>query len=267
MTAVDRPAAGVDHADAFLAQMVRPERRDPPRIAERLRPIPPDRVPTPHGTVAAWRIGIGRAVLLVHGFEDDHTLWEPMLDVLVARGRAVVLFDLPAHGMSTGDSGMGWEAASAIDMLLDHYGPIDAVVGHSIGALALIANLRHYRTSVERVALVSTPFNQVDRWHLTADRFGVPHDVADKARALYELRVPTARLSFDPAADLGYIGIPLLLVNSADDARAPFADAMRAAEGRPNIRLHAVDRLGHRRTARDPGVVSAIADFVDAIPN
>jgi pimeloyl-ACP methyl ester carboxylesterase len=266
MTAVETAAIGVNEVERFLARMVRPERRDPPRIAKRLREIRPDRVPTPHGTVAAWRIGTGPAVLLVHGFEDDHTLWEPMIDVLVERGRSIVVFDLPAHGLSTGDSGMGWEAAAAVDVLVERYHPIDAAVGHSIGACALIACLRHYRTTFERAVLVSTPFDRVDRWHLAADRFDVAHDVADRAREQWELRVPTARLSYDPADDVGHIEIPMLLVNSADDSRAPFADARRAAAGRRNIQLHAVNGLGHRRTARDPSVAAAAAEFVDATP-
>ena len=176
--------------------MVRPARRDPPRIADRLRGIRPDRVLTPYGTVATWRIGTGPAVLLVHGFEDDHTLWEPLLDVLVARGRAAVVFDLPAHGLSTGDSGMGWEAAGAAEVLVAEYGPVDAAVGHSIGALGLIAALTHSRVALSRAALISTPLNTVNRWHRNAERFGTSYEIADRARALYETRVPEREAPF-----------------------------------------------------------------------
>jgi pimeloyl-ACP methyl ester carboxylesterase len=253
----------VDEVEEFLAAMVRPARRDPPRVAERLRGIRPDRVPTPYGTVAAWRIGAGPAVLLVHGFDDDHTLWEPMLDALVARGRAAVVFDLPAHGLSTGDSGMGWEAARAAEVLIAEYAPVDAAVGHSIGALGLIAALTHSQIALSRAVLISTPLNTVDRWRRNAERFGMPNETADRARALYETRVPDAKQFFDASAGLARIGIPLLLVNSADDVRAPFTDAQRASAGCPNVQLHAVDGLGHRRTARDPSVAAAVAEFLD----
>ncbi len=245
MTAVETAAIGVNEVERFLARMVRPERRDPPRIAKRLREIRPDRVPTPHGTVAAWRIGTGPAVLLVHGFEDDHTLWEPMIDVLVERGRSIVVFDLPAHGLSTGDSGMGWEAAAAVDVLVERYHPIDAAVGHSIGACALIACLRHYRTTFERAVLVSTPFDRVDRWHLAADRFDVAHDVADRAREQWELPRPNSpalvrscrrRRAHRDSDAVGEFGRRLAPRRSPTRARV--------AAGRRNIQLHAVNGLG-----------------------
>src|SRR5262249_325887 len=59
-------------AEALLVQMTRARRRAKPRVAEALYDAEDREVSTPFGTVQAWRLGDGPAVLLVHGWEDDN---------------------------------------------------------------------------------------------------------------------------------------------------------------------------------------------------
>lgn len=92
-----------DEVDDFLRTVVGPRRREAPRLADAFTDQQMHWVPTPHGRVAAWRVGAGPAVLLAHGFEDDHSLWSPLIDALIADGRAVVACDVPAHGRSEGE--------------------------------------------------------------------------------------------------------------------------------------------------------------------
>ena len=102
-----------DQIGDFLSAMTTPRRRRPPQLAEPLRDIDMRPVATPFGQVAAWRIGHGPASLLVHGWEDDNSLWSEQIRALQQCGHAVLVFDLPAHGFSEGESGLGWEAADA----------------------------------------------------------------------------------------------------------------------------------------------------------
>ena len=73
-------------------------------------------------------------MLLVHGWEDDNSLWTPLIDALIARDRALVVFDLPAHGYSEGEWGLGPQAADGIAAVAAALGPIDAVVAHSFAS-------------------------------------------------------------------------------------------------------------------------------------
>jgi pimeloyl-ACP methyl ester carboxylesterase len=113
--------------EEFLQAITTPRRREHPRLSETLRDVEVRHVATPHGTVAAWRIGDGPATLLVHGWEDDNSLWGPMIAALVGRGHAVVVFDLPAHGHSDGESGLGFEAADATRAVAELLAPIEAI--------------------------------------------------------------------------------------------------------------------------------------------
>ena len=127
-------AASSETVQSFLHANVVPARRAEPRLAPALASTEKQLVPSPQGVLAAWRLGDGPAVLLVHGWEDDNSLWAPLIDVLVGRGRAVVVFDLPAHGFSEGEWGLGPQAADGIAAVVTAMGPIDAVVAHSFAA-------------------------------------------------------------------------------------------------------------------------------------
>jgi pimeloyl-ACP methyl ester carboxylesterase len=55
--------------------------------------------PAPNvGPIAMWSAGRGPCVVLVHGWEADHRDMDAFVAPLVAAGRRVVAFDLPAHG-------------------------------------------------------------------------------------------------------------------------------------------------------------------------
>ena len=79
------PEEFADAVQVFLRANVVPARRAEPRLADCLASVDRTLVPSPQGPVAAWRIGDGPAVLLVHGWEDDNSLWAPLIDALVVR--------------------------------------------------------------------------------------------------------------------------------------------------------------------------------------
>jgi pimeloyl-ACP methyl ester carboxylesterase len=91
--------------EAFELNVV-PPRREEPRLADALVSVERHMLPSPQGAVAAWRVGEGPAVLLVHGYADDHSLWSVLIEALIVRDRPLVALDLPAHGFSEGRWGL-----------------------------------------------------------------------------------------------------------------------------------------------------------------
>ncbi|MDB5432453.1 MAG: hypothetical protein JWP35_3569 [Caulobacter sp.] len=87
-------------AERLLEGLRRSPKTDP-QLSDRLVGVRRRMIACGDAEVAAWRIGAGPAVLLVHGWDDDHRLWEPLIDQLTALGRAVIAVDLPGHGFST----------------------------------------------------------------------------------------------------------------------------------------------------------------------
>jgi pimeloyl-ACP methyl ester carboxylesterase len=250
-----------DAVQAFLREYAVPKRLREARIADRLSSIEPRVVPTRWGDVVAWRLGSGPAVLLVHGWEDDNSLWSPLVDELDASGRALVAFDLPGHGASGGDWGVSFEGTDAIVAVAEALGPIDAVVAHSVGC-GMTAGAIGEGWKVERAALIAPPLAEGDRWMRYAQKLGTTEEIALAAKAVYYAAHGLEREAWRPLTAYSDIDVDLLVVQSRADERNPAENAQRVIPRNPRARLVLVDGLTHRRTARDPGVINLVADFV-----
>ena len=260
-----RDVGAADFDDAvqeFLLAEVRPARLREPRRADLLERVEPTTVPSRAGRLAAWRVGDGPAVLLVHGWQDDSSLWSPLIDELARRERSLVVFDLPAHGISEGDWGLGSEGTDGVLAVAEALGPIDAVVAHSFGAscaaLAMTEGL-----AVSTAAFIGTPLGAGgNRWLRNAERRGVAREVAEAAQRVYDDNQGPDRASYSGRTVVRALDVDLLLVHSTDDERYPYSDAEEVAPLCRRAELFPVHGLSHRRSARAPEVVARVADFV-----
>ena len=259
-----RAVAGAELDDAvheFLRAYAVPRRLRDARVSDRLSQVEPKVVPTRWGDLVAWRLGSGPAVLVVHGWEDDNSLWSPLVDELCERGRALVAFDLPGHGASGGDWGVSFEGTDAIVAVSDALGPIDAVVAHSAGCGMTVGAIGE-GWEIERAALIAPPCAEGDRWARYARKLGVSDQIARAARDAYFAKHGGGRAVWDPRAAYAALELELLVVQSRADERNSVNDTLAVIPRNPHARLELVDGLSHRRTARDPVVINMVADFV-----
>lgn len=239
-----------------------PRRRTVPRVAEPLQRVDITEVSGPQGRIAAWRLGEGPAVLLVHGWEDDNALWTPMIDALVARGHAIVAFDNPAHGLSDGGRGHAPEVADAIAAVAHALGPIKAIVAHSVGcwgaALAINEGL-----AAERFVLIAPPSGQAeDRWRRAAARMGMSEAelMAAVGRMKQSLEAQ-GRDTLDAMAPK--LDLPMLFVHSRTDDRCPFDGAEAMATACKDARFYPLEDADHRASAQDAEAIAAITYFLE----
>jgi pimeloyl-ACP methyl ester carboxylesterase len=248
-----------DQARALLSEVMTPKRRARPRLAEPLRNAQDAEIAAPLGAVAAWRLGEGPAVLCVHGWQDDNSLWSPLIQSLAEIGVAAVALDLPGHGFSQGDLCSPAGAAAAVEAVASELGPIDAVVTHSFGGpaagLALMNGMR-----VRRAVLIAPPRGRNKRWFHVAKERGVPDEVVRRARELYAAEVGPARASFDLAA-LAHEA-EALVIHSMDDDAVEWENGKAIAEAWPNAEFVLCDGLGHRMVAQDRGIIERIVGFL-----
>ncbi|MBL8546393.1 MAG: alpha/beta fold hydrolase [Hyphomonadaceae bacterium] len=247
-----------EQARALLREVMTPKRRARQRIAEPLRDVQQHEIETPTGKIAAWRRGEGPAVLLVHGWQDDNSLWSPLISALADIGIASVAFDLPGHGFSEGDTCAPSLAAQAMRQIAEQLGPIDAVVTHSFGGPATgFALLDGF--APRRIALIAPPRGRNKRWFDFAEEQGISLDVVHRAREIY-----AAEAGLHASFDLAAVASPIetLVLHSMDDDAVEWQNAEAIANQWPNAELVLCDGLGHRMIAQDRGVIERIVQFV-----
>jgi pimeloyl-ACP methyl ester carboxylesterase len=252
-----------EDVERLLERMTRARRRAKPRLGEAFYDADDRRIETEHGAVQAWRLGAGPAVLMVHGWEDDHALWSPLADEFATIGRAVVAFDLPGHGFSEAEEASWHTASVAIARVVQELGPIDAIVAHSFGCVATAVALST-GLDVARVVLIASPTPSMQgRGHRYADGVEFTQEMFERAAKLYEERTERPYGGFDLEAAARAMKAEAMIVHSLDDEQCPPEGSQALAEAWPGAELVMTDGLGHRLIAQDDAVMARIVDFVE----
>jgi pimeloyl-ACP methyl ester carboxylesterase len=284
------PLTDITDVDAAAAEAVR-RFTTPPSITRRItepaaRAAMPKVMPneaTHHdaigteGRIAWWSWGDPDwpLVACMHGWGGRGTQWGPLATALLAARHRVVVLDAPAHGASDGDRASLPAFRNALLRVLDAAGPPHALVGHSLGGLAVLATIAQRAADgvlpLPRAVSIGAPSN-VDR---PLRRFLNRHSgSADVHRAM--VAQLEARWQFDwnaldtvnLAAQASHAGgAPLLVVHAADDEQVPVIESEGLTAEWPNAeRWLAPDGTGHVRILRDASVVQRVTDFITAPP-
>src|SRR4029077_12223850 len=98
----------------------------------------PFHVPHDGHELAGWSWGTGPVVLLMHGWGSRAGRFRLFVPELLARGFRAVAFDGPGHGRTGGTSASLPQFAAALAAVSAVVGPVDAFIGHSLGAAAAL---------------------------------------------------------------------------------------------------------------------------------
>jgi pimeloyl-ACP methyl ester carboxylesterase len=230
-------------------------------------PTPTETTMVPSGDdwVAAWRWGEGPAVLLVHGWEDDHHCFDHLISQLVTLKIPVVAFDLPAHGKSGGRRTALPFIRRAIFDVAEHLGPIRSIVGHSLGgagvALAVADGLR-----VERAVTIAAPVSVSDALRTTLQQYGLsPKRRFGIERELFRL-VGVSVDSLAISAVASKLTIPALIMHAFNDRIVPFEAGARLTKAWRGSRFVAMEEVGHRRMLAERSTLDQIVGFLQERP-
>lgn len=249
-----------DEARQLLAEVTRPRRRARPRIAEPLRRADDFDVAAPSGSISAWRLGEGPAVLCVHGWEDDNALWGPFITALSGLGIAAVTLDLPGHGFSEGEACTPALAAAAVTAVAEQLGPIDTIVTHSFGGPVVGYALSH-GLKARRVVLIAPPRGRNRSWFRLAKERGIAEEVVLRARDLYAADAGDAA-AFDFLDIAARMSTEAMVIHSADDEVVDWEQGRAIAEAWKGAEFVLCDGLGHRLIAQDADVIDRVIQFV-----
>ncbi len=183
------------------------------------------------------------------------------VEPLIARGCRVVAFDAPAHGQSSGTRASFFHFADAVESAAEAFGPLHAIVTHSMGGAAALWASRRSALAA-RTVMIAPPSDLRDftrafaraldlsegvrtRVHRRlAERFGVPVEDVRAERLAFAMRGP------------------LLVLHDEDDREIPVACGEAIARVWPGAELVRTRGLGHKRILHDPASIQTIVRFV-----
>jgi pimeloyl-ACP methyl ester carboxylesterase len=206
------------------------------------------------------RVGRGPAVLLVHGWGGRGSQLAAFAPPLLEAGCAVVAFDGPAHGASTGTTTNLPEMAAAVAAVAERF-QVRAAIGHSFGGAAVTLAL-HRGLALDAAVVVASPSAPAEFLEPFCARLGLREETREALRERLERRVGLRMAELDVARLAGALRTPALVVHDRADAEVPWRDGAAIAAAWPGARLRSTDGLGHRRVLRDEAVVAEVAAFV-----
>ncbi len=210
--------------------------------------------------VVAQVWGQGPLVILCHGWCGGAAQVVPMGRRLVAEGFSVAAFDAPAHGGSQGRSTNVGEFTRCIEELAHRLGPVHAIVGHSLGALAAaLANQRSVRA--QGVALLAP----MPSFEFALDQFQLIAGFDDVVREKLATNVERIARVRRQDADLHTLladSTPALLVHDTDDRSVPVSHARELAANLEQVEYIETRGLGHKRLLNNDAIINRLIAFV-----
>jgi pimeloyl-ACP methyl ester carboxylesterase len=238
----------------------------PLKLAARRRAVPaPWRVehwPFEHGAMAVYRRdGAGEperpTVLLVHGWAGDAMQMRSLADTLHGAGLNPVMLDFPGHGRSGAWRATLPQFVRALWAASARLGPLQAVVAHSLGAVAA-AHAVANGLPVQRLALLAPSPPPALFLHWFTRSLGLGDALPARMHSAIERVEGVALTRFDPAWLGPRMALPTLVVHDEGDRVSPLAVGERLAGAIPGARLLTTQGLGHRRVLADATVAGAV---------
>ncbi len=107
--------------------------------------------PEKTNSISYRRTGTGPAVLLIHGFGEDHHVWDS-LSLELEKDNTLIIPDLPGTGLSPFISDMSIDGMAEALISIFPKEPI-AVIGHSMGGYIALALLEKYPERLNSLGL------------------------------------------------------------------------------------------------------------------
>jgi pimeloyl-ACP methyl ester carboxylesterase len=143
--------------------------------------------------------GTAGTVVLLHGIASDKVIWQPLIELLAARGYRVVAPDLLGHGESPAPDYIRYstgDQARAVVALLNKIGVRRCVlVGHSMGGLVASRIVSREPQRVERLILFEPPlYADIPEFKTHAKRRQFYFNIYDRIAANPARRITMAKL-------------------------------------------------------------------------
>ena len=202
----------------------------------------------------------GPKVLLMHGWNGRGTQLSAFIEPLQAKGCQVVAFDGPAHGDSPGTQAHGIMFAQAILLAHKELGPFHGVLGHSVGATAIVIAMRR-GLKVAKSVLIS-PASIIGVMHRFAAGLEFSSTATEKFIEKVAIKADAHMDEREISLLAPYLEADILVFHDHGDLEIPITDSIDFATAYPRATLVKTNGHGHRRIIRAQEVVQPAVEFL-----
>lgn len=219
-------------------------------------------------TFQVYEWGAGpRTVIILHGWGSRAARFSPLAAALAAQGWRVLAIDAPGHGRSAGNSSSLPQFMAALDAVATQLGPAQAVIGHSLGALAIVCARQGaapaWFASLQKLVLIAAPSGAAFLANAFLEMFRIGAATAVHLQHHFRQRFGVDPEFFAARPDNTLRRLPTLLVHDRGDDIVPFVHSEGLLAAFTDARLLATEGLGHSALTRDTTTIGAIASFLD----
>ncbi len=202
-----------------------------------------------------------KKILLVHGWSGRGTQLVSIADALLKKGYMTISFDAPAHGKSPTKSTMMPEFVDCIHQLEKDFGPFEASIGHSLGAMALLTAVKE-GFSIKKLVILGSGDSINDIIHMFIEKMKLKPVIGTRMKRIFFdiLNFDIENYSANIAAK--EVSIPTLLFHDENDMDVPVSSSKNIRQNLRDSELIITQNLGHRRILKDEKVIAKILEFL-----
>jgi pimeloyl-ACP methyl ester carboxylesterase len=176
--------------------------------------------------VSGYTWGDGPPVLLVHGWGGHAAHMTAFVKPLTQAGFRAVALDMPGHGQSGGRLSSLVHFAAAIKAAGEHFGPLQGLIAHSLGAAGATAAMAR-GLNVERAVFFAPLARFGHIWSRFREGLAIPDRVWLRFVEDSERWLKVRFEDIEPVALAGRMTAPLLVLHDPQDSEIPFERARR----------------------------------------
>lgn len=215
--------------------------------------------------LAIYEWGVGNNfVLLCHGWESNAGSLGAMVEPLLQRGYRVIAFDGPAHGKSSGKQASLLKFKDALVSIIQAYGTPDIIIGHSLGAMAIM--LANSETNIPiRKSVLFAPINQVS---VVFEEFKNMISIPDKLYQKFIKRLESksgyllTNLVFENIA-LKTALKEVLVLHDSKDQITPIRHSQEITKNWDESQLAIIEGSGHYKILWNDNALDEVFQFID----
>lgn len=202
-----------------------------------------------------------KKVLLAHGWAGRSTQLFMIAHKLLENGYMVISFDGPSHGKSQGKSTNMIEFIETISSINKEFGPFEAAVGHSFGAMGLL-NVSSKEEIFKTLVTIGSGDKVSDILTNFTNSLGLKNSISTKMQAYFHKKWKVKVNDFAASNVAKKVRIPTLVVHDILDGDVAVSCAINIRQNLKEGSLHITSGLGHTKNLSNKKVTNRIVDFI-----